>query len=50
MRPFVRELQKFTPGNVTVYLFSELVVEEFSDQKKDNRKEKKNFGGNSKTE
>ncbi len=38
---FVRELQKFKPRNATVNLFRELVVEEFSDQKKRRQKEKK---------
>ncbi len=38
---FVRELQKFKPRKATVNLFRELVVNEFSDQIKNQQKEKK---------
>jgi site-specific DNA recombinase len=38
---FVRELQKFTPEKATEELFRELVVEEFSDQIRNQQKEKK---------
>lgn len=38
---FVRELQKFKPRKATVSLFTELVVNEFSDQIRSQQKEKK---------
>ncbi len=38
---FVRELQKFIPRKATVNLFRELVINEFSDQIKNQQKEKK---------
>lgn len=38
---FVRELQKFKPRKATAELFRELVIEEFSDQIRNQQKEKK---------
>ena len=38
---FVRELQKYKPRKATVKLFRELIVNEFSDQIKNQQKEKK---------